>query len=682
MGILPVGGRLKHFVPFWRDQLHAPAHVINMLEGYRIPFIRPPPLQIPNIDKKVSMSTEKRKLVDTEVKEMLSKRAIRLVKSISPSYLSNLFLVPKKDGGYRPIINLKPLNRQFISAPHFRMDTVKDVSNLLRPGDWAVSIDLKDAYFHLPIHRSSRHFLRFIWRKKLYEFLVLCFGLCTAPFIFTKITKPLAAFLRAKGIRVIFYLDDVLVIASSKEECLMFLAIVLKTFQNAGFIINWKKSSLLPAQRFLFLGLWWDTAREVVALEERKLQALHTQAALLLKNPRPSCQAVMKLLGLMTAAITAVPLVRLHCRQLQVALHSCYRTSLDLHRRLVLPPSAMEEITWVLQLSMADCQAPIWPKALEDADLKVATDASDIAWGIYYEGRMESGHWDATAPLHINAKEIMALKIFLEDFLPLVCRPVKTLLWETDSTTALSYIAKEGGTHSPVLLEIATEILLLAAQLDLKIVPVYVPSAENLHADFASRFKALPDLHLLPSVFKRICLLWGMPQIDLFASTKSAQLPKFIAWGDAPAAEAFDALSLQWTFSLAYVFPPIPLIPRVIAKIRRSHGKFILITPYWPARSWFPDLLLLNIQEIRRLPFLPNLIVDLQTGAPPPLLPSLHLVAWLISRSPMDSATSTTTLSDSSSLVGEPPPMTDMKERGKVSFDSFIPDTFQSLKSL
>ena len=55
-----------------------------------------------------------------------------------------MFVIPKKDGGWRPIINLKWLNKTFLDAPRFRMDMVRDAAALLRPCNWAASIDLKD----------------------------------------------------------------------------------------------------------------------------------------------------------------------------------------------------------------------------------------------------------------------------------------------------------------------------------------------------------------------------------------------------------------------------------------------------------------------------------------------------------------------------------------------------------
>ena len=70
----------------------------------------------------------------------------------SPGQVFRIFVVPKKDGGWRPIINLKWLNKTFLDPPHFQMDTVQDAALLLRPGDWTASIDLKDAYFHVSVN--------------------------------------------------------------------------------------------------------------------------------------------------------------------------------------------------------------------------------------------------------------------------------------------------------------------------------------------------------------------------------------------------------------------------------------------------------------------------------------------------------------------------------------------------
>lgn len=77
------------------------------------------------------------------------------------------------------------------------------------------SVDLKDAYLSVLVHESSRKFLRFIWKGACYQFKALPFGLCSAPRIFTKVLKPVAAFLRKKAIRVLIYLDDFLLLAAT-----------------------------------------------------------------------------------------------------------------------------------------------------------------------------------------------------------------------------------------------------------------------------------------------------------------------------------------------------------------------------------------------------------------------------------------------------------------------------------
>jgi hypothetical protein len=103
-----------------------------------------------------------------------------------------------------------------------------------------------------------------------------------------------------------------------------------------------------------------------------------------------------------------------------------------------------------------------------------------------------------------------------------------------------------------------------------------------------------------------------------------------MSWRAADNPEAIDALSMRWDFALAYLFPPIPLLKRVVRKLELSMGVFPLVTPYWEAQTWFTSLQALKVWDVRRLAFHNDLVINLSTGEPPPSLERLFLVIWKI----------------------------------------------------
>ena len=96
---------------------------------------------------------------------LIQKNTITEVPPNSPGFYSNVFLVRKASGGWRPVIDLKSLNAR-ISAPHFRMSTTGSFLSTVRKGYYTFKIDLQDAYFHIPIHPCSRKYLRFAFEKQ------------------------------------------------------------------------------------------------------------------------------------------------------------------------------------------------------------------------------------------------------------------------------------------------------------------------------------------------------------------------------------------------------------------------------------------------------------------------------------------------------------------------------------
>ena len=87
---------------------------------------------------------------------------------------------------------------------------VCSVWQLIQLGDYAFSIDLQDAYFHIPIVKHHHHhFLHFAWHNVPYQWKVLPFGLATALRVFMSLTKPILFLCHHKGLCIVIYLDDI-----------------------------------------------------------------------------------------------------------------------------------------------------------------------------------------------------------------------------------------------------------------------------------------------------------------------------------------------------------------------------------------------------------------------------------------------------------------------------------------
>ena len=203
---LPVGGRLGYFHLNWKF-LGAHPSVIKTLEfGLELPIgsVRIPLSRVPLINSHYS-SLEKNLVLCQAVVDMLLKGAIQEVRdSSSLAFYSRLFLVAKKTGGWRPVIDLSHLNL-YLDFPTFRMETTQSIRNSLQVGQWTTSLDLKDAYFHVPMAPTVHKLLRFQVLGKVYQFVAMPFGLATAPREFTTLVKEVKRMALRLGISVHMY---------------------------------------------------------------------------------------------------------------------------------------------------------------------------------------------------------------------------------------------------------------------------------------------------------------------------------------------------------------------------------------------------------------------------------------------------------------------------------------------
>ena len=137
---------------------------------------------------------------------------------------------------------------------HFKMEGIQALKSLIKKGDFMVKLDLSDAYFGVLIQKSHRKFLRFSSCGKIYEFQALPFGLGVGPRYFTKLLKPVIAFLQRIEVRLIAYLDDMILLNQSRDMLIRDLVSLKWLLENLGFLINAKKSVYVPTQEIQFLG--------------------------------------------------------------------------------------------------------------------------------------------------------------------------------------------------------------------------------------------------------------------------------------------------------------------------------------------------------------------------------------------------------------------------------------------
>ena len=207
-------------------------------EGYILPFrFRPNLTRSPTVISKYVNPQRQSHLLEA-LYQLTNKNAVEPVENQnSLGFYNRLFLVPKPNNRWRPILDLSTLNT-FLNTELFKMETPETIRTSLQVGEWVTSIDFKDAYFHIPIHSQSRKYMRFHIQGQSYQFKALPFGLSTAPMEFTVVAKEVKLMALQKGIRIHQYLDDWLVRAIFHQICLQHTLTLVALCRELGWLVN------------------------------------------------------------------------------------------------------------------------------------------------------------------------------------------------------------------------------------------------------------------------------------------------------------------------------------------------------------------------------------------------------------------------------------------------------------
>ena len=262
--------------------------------------------QIPSDPVRVQGPSKDQALA-TCIQSLLSKNAIERVENVkSLGFYSRLFLVPKPHQRWRPVIDLSRLNT-FLHVEKFKMETPESIRTSLISGEWVSSIDLSDAYLHIPIHPNSRKYLRFCYKSQVFQFTSLPFGLATAPQVFTMIVKEVKLMALSRGLRLHQYLDDWLIRSQSQEEAQVNTQAVVDLTQSLGWIINQEKSELKPTQVFSFVGNEYHLDSALVKPTQERWLKLQDLILRLKSKHVLTARCLMSLIGLLSSTEKMVP---------------------------------------------------------------------------------------------------------------------------------------------------------------------------------------------------------------------------------------------------------------------------------------------------------------------------------------------------------------------------------------
>lgn len=398
--------------------------------------------------------------------------------------------------------------------------------NLLRRGNYFTKIDLKDAYLAIPLSQLTSQYFCFSFQGKIFSYEALPFGFSLSPLIFTKVMKVVVRYLRQKGIKLIIYLDDILLIHETLEQARSHTQITVDTLQRLGFTINFDKSVLSPGQLVEYLGLLFDSRNMTIALPERKKTKIKKLLAKTLKHTHISIQEASELQGNLIAACPATQYGLLFTRELArlIALNLAKHNK-DYSKIMTLSQLVKEDLLW-WQNSL-DCSVQFIRPDIYDKT--IYTDACPTGYGGHYNNETVNGHWTVNELQHINALELIAVERVLHHF----CdndNNIKIHL-RVDNKSAVAYINRLGGTHSLALLTVAKRIWTWAMDRNIWLTATYIKSKDNALADEQSRI-TISDLHwqLNTSFFESVTNHFGQPSIDLFASRSNAQLGRYISY--------------------------------------------------------------------------------------------------------------------------------------------------------
>lgn len=483
----------------------------------------------------------------------------------------------------------------------FRMESLHtELGDVVKPGDKLITTDIEKAYYCLPMHPSAQPYLGWRWRDQHYMPTCLVFGLSTAPRIFTKIMRPMMAFMRSLGVRVLGMIDDYMW-AERPEKMAEVRQAVQQVLPGLGWKLN-AKCEWEPSDEVLMLGMLINTKEFVVKAPEKKIQAARANISKVLSVVRegwhPSLKSMQRVTGQLMSMLLALPAVRVYTRGLYRCL-AVAQGELEAARVHGLRPSyvvslseeAVEELCFWQKRLLTHNGLAISSRETQ-VEVLLWSDASDVGWGGEAVGvQVGSEAASASTATQLGHQPTGEVSTMLYGSLPrgeiassstrrelvglleLVRTPAilsqvrgKRVKVFMDSIPALRNLINGGGPKHN-LTQAVREWTSFCEEHDIRPVYEWVPRAANWRADRASKLHAQQFTFLSVAIEERI-------RSQLYALV-----------GD-----RWRQRTNHWLGRVPIFLPMFHQVDARVEMIRSSLEEAIIVVPEWPAggmHDWY-----------------------------------------------------------------------------------------------
>ena len=306
-----------------------------------------------------------------------------------------------------------------------------------------------------------------------------------------------------------------------------------------------------------------------ISLTHAKKNKIKDLCVTTLKNSTVTICQLASFLGNIAASFEAVPYGCLHYRYLERNKIITLREARgNFENPCKITPEVSKDIIWWRDNTI-DTIASLHPTP--EVDLTIFIDVSNEGWGGSTNDQTINGRSNESEKLlHLNKIELLAIKHVVYSFLPLFPN-TKHFRIMTDNSTSVSYINKQGSTHSPMCNKLTIKVSEICIQHLSHLSAAHIPGKHNVIADLASRkFQDSAEWMISTEIFDKLCSIFGIPDIDLFASRLNKQFEHYASWLPGLGSRIIDAMLVSWHSQYVYIFPPFSMIWPALKKCREN----------------------------------------------------------------------------------------------------------------